>query len=156
MIKSSIISTATITNKSENQDCHDYFLGQNFNGLYVADGLGSYQFAKLASEKVVDFFKKSAKDFDSSDLTKNPKVKFDEVFKKAKENLIDFSKSQLENMKEMPELSEHLYGATAISVFETDSKILLLMWEMEQFGILGVVIPLLNLLIYFHGMQLTS
>jgi hypothetical protein len=47
----SLIATATITNKSENQDCKGEFLSNDFNALFIADGLGSYKYAKQSSRK---------------------------------------------------------------------------------------------------------
>ena len=83
----SLIATATITNKSENQDCKGEFEGINFNAIFIADGLGSYKYAKLSSERVIDFFVNDAKRYQS----KIQGINFSEVYKEAKQKLISFA-----------------------------------------------------------------
>jgi serine/threonine protein phosphatase PrpC len=61
MATKSIFATATLTNKPENQDSK----GETANGLLtavlVADGLGSYKYARLSSDSVVSsLFKQTA------------------------------------------------------------------------------------------------
>lgn len=115
----SILATATNTSKSENQDNCGEYQGVFFNSLFIADGLGSFIYPKIASERVIDSFKASAKDFDNIQ-TKGLQPKFSEVFKLAKDKLIGFAN---ENMKAEDKETQNLYGTTAITVFETEDKI---------------------------------
>lgn len=115
----SIIATATNTNKSENQDSKGEFEVADFKAIFIADGLGSFKYARLASERVIDFFKENAATLNSFD-TKNHNLKFVEVFKQAKQKLIDFSN---EFLKEEEKEEENLFGTTVITVFETEDKI---------------------------------
>jgi serine/threonine protein phosphatase PrpC len=115
-----IIATATITNKSENQDCFGEFEGKGFNAIFVADGLGSFAYPKLASEKVVEYFLKSSEELNNSEQVKNYRIDFNAVFKKAKEYLIEFAK---ECLKDKEPKDGDLFGTTLIAVFETDKKI---------------------------------
>ncbi|MFN6037801.1 MAG: protein phosphatase 2C domain-containing protein [Bacteroidota bacterium] len=120
----SIISTATITDKSENQDCRGEFEGSNFKTISVADGLGTYTFAKLASENVIDYFTASASKLDSSikENEKGIQLNLKELFLQAKSELIKFSK---EFLKDKEVISSNLFGTTAITVFETKDKIII-------------------------------
>ena len=77
--QNSVIATATITNKSENQDCKGEFDCENFNAIFIADGLGTFKYAKQSSERVVDFFKTKALDLKNS-AVKNPQPEFIESF----------------------------------------------------------------------------
>ncbi|HMK24649.1 MAG TPA: protein phosphatase 2C domain-containing protein [Chitinophagaceae bacterium] len=115
----SVLATATNTNKSENQDNKGEFEGTHFNSIFVADGLGSFVYPQLASERVIDFFKSRAKELNDVDV-KGYHSKFNEVFKHAKEKLIGYAN---ENMKEEDKETQNLYGTTAIAVFETEEKI---------------------------------
>ncbi|KEO72252.1 protein phosphatase 2C domain-containing protein [Anditalea andensis] len=119
LYQNSVIATATTTNKSENQDSKGEFESENFNAMFIADGLGSFKYAKQSSERVIDFFKTLASDLKDS-AGKNPKPKFIEAFKQAKEKLIDFAN---ENLNEDDKNEKNLFGTTAITVFETDEKI---------------------------------
>jgi len=112
----SLIATATITNKSENQDCKGEYESNDFNALFIADGLGSYKYAKLSSERVIDFFVNETKNHQEKILD----VKFSEVYKQAKQKLIDFA-NELTTEEEKHE--ENLFGTTLISVLETENKI---------------------------------
>jgi serine/threonine protein phosphatase PrpC len=118
----SIISTATITDKAENQDSCGEFDGSNFKTIFVADGLGTYKYAKLASEKVIEFFLKSATELNSNNKlkTKEFHINYKEVFSQAKTELINFSK---EFLKDKESISNNLFGTTAITLFETKDKI---------------------------------
>ena len=117
----SILATATNTSKSENQDNCGEYEGAFFNSFFIADGLGSFIYPKLSSERVIDSFKASAKDFDFDYLqVRGHQPKFSEVFKLAKEKLINYSN---ENMQEEEKEIQNLYGTTAITVFENEDKI---------------------------------
>lgn len=115
----SVLATATNTSKSENQDNKGEFEGTHFNSLFIADGLGSFMYPRLASERVIDFFKASAKNMNDVQA-KGHHPKFNEVFKLAKEKLIGYAN---ENMKDEDKETQNLYGTTAITVFETEDKI---------------------------------
>jgi PPM family protein phosphatase len=112
----SLIATATITNKSENQDCKGEFLSNDFNALFIADGLGSYKYAKQSSERVIDFFVNEAKNHQGKIID----INFSKVYKQAKQKLIDFAKVSI---KEEEKQEENLFGTTLISVLETEDKI---------------------------------
>lgn len=115
----SVIATATTTNKSENQDCNGEVECENFNAIFVADGLGTFRYAKQSSERVIDFFKTQA-GFLKHNEGKNLKPKFIETFKKAKEKLIDFAN---EIIRQEDKNEPNLFGTTAITLFETSEKI---------------------------------
>lgn len=115
----SVIVTATTTQKSENQDCKGVFECENFNAMFVADGLGTFKYAKQSSEKVIDFFKTQASELNSSE-GKNHKPNLIESFKQAKEKIIAFAN---ENLSEEDIGEQNLFGTTAITIFETDEKI---------------------------------
>lgn len=115
----SVLATATNTSKSENQDNKGEFEGTHFNSIFIADGLGSFKYPRLASERVIDFFKASAKDLNEA-KAKGHNPKFSEVFKLAKQKLIDFAN---ENLKEEEKNEQNLFGTTAITLFETEDKI---------------------------------
>lgn len=112
----SLIATSTITNKSENQDCKGEVESDDFNAIFIADGLGSYKYAKLSSERVVDFFMNEAKQFQGKILN----VNFSEVYKSAKQKLIDFANDVITTEDNR---DENLFGTTLISVVETEKKI---------------------------------
>jgi serine/threonine protein phosphatase PrpC len=114
-----VLATATNTSKSENQDDKGEFEGTHFNSLFIADGLGSFIYPRLASARVVDFFKASAKNLNDVQA-KSYHPNFNEFFKQAKEKLIGFAN---ENMKAEDKETQNLYGTTAITVFETEDKI---------------------------------
>lgn len=115
----SVLATATNTSKSENQDSKGEFEGTHFNSIFIADGLGSFKYPRLASERVIDFFKASAKDLNDI-KAKGHHPKFNEVFKLGKQKLIDFAN---ENLKEEEKTEQNLFGTTAITLFETEEKI---------------------------------
>lgn len=115
----SVIVTATTTQKSENQDCKGDFECENFNAMFVADGLGTFKYAKQSSERVIDFFKTQASELNSRE-GKNHRPNFIETFKQAKDKIIAFAN---ENISDENKNEQNLFGTTAITVFETDEKI---------------------------------
>jgi serine/threonine protein phosphatase PrpC len=117
--KNSVIATATITNKTENQDCKGQYECDSFKAVFVADGLGTFKYAKQSSERVIDFFKAQAIGFKDGAI-ENPRPDFIEVFKKAKEKLIDFAN---ENIGQEEKNEQNLYGTTVVTLFETEEKI---------------------------------
>ena len=120
MYLKSVIATVTATNKSENQDCKGEIENDSFNALFVADGLGSFKYAKQSSERVIDFL--STRAFDLSDGVKEfPKSKFVELYIKAKEKLIAYAN---ENLTKDDDNEQNLFGTTAITLFETANKII--------------------------------
>lgn len=114
----SVIATATNTSKSENQDSKSEFEEENFKAFFIADGLGSFKYAQLASKRITDFFKEKSAMLRSSST--NDGQNFNEVFKLAKQKLIDFSD---EFLKEDEKNEENLFGTTAIATYETEDKI---------------------------------
>ena len=112
----SLIASATITNKPENQDCNGEFEDNDFKALFIADGLGTYKYAKLSSERIVDFFVNEAKIFQGNVES----IKITEVYKQAKQKLIAFAN---EVITEDEKQEDNLFGTTLISVLETDDKI---------------------------------
>lgn len=115
----SVLATATNTNKTENQDNKGEFEGKYFNSIFIADGLGSFVYPRIASERVIDFFKSRAKELNETEA-KEHNPKFIEIFKQAKEKLIGYAN---ENVKEEDRENQNLYGTTAITVFETEENI---------------------------------
>lgn len=115
--KKSILASATITNKSENQDSKGEFEGEQFNSIFIADGLGSFVYPRIASEQVVEFFIRQSRESDFG----NPIYQnINYLYKSAKKELISYAK---ENIKEVDNESQNLYGTTAITLFETIDKI---------------------------------
>lgn len=112
----SLIATATITNKSENQDYKGEVERNDFKALFIADGLGSYKYAKLSSEKVIDFFVNEVNKFQDN----INKIKFKEVFKQTKHKLIAYAN---EVISEDEKQEDNLFGTTLISVLEIEDKI---------------------------------
>lgn len=111
----SIIATATNTNKSENQDFKAEFETAGFEAMFIADGLGSYKYAKRSSERVVNFFLNEVRTTENISA-----LNFTELFKKAKQKLIEFA-NELTTEEEKAE--ENLFGTTAISIIEVENKI---------------------------------
>lgn len=114
----SLIATATITNKSENQDCKGEVESNDFKALFIADGLGSYKYAKLSSERIIDFFVNEVNKFQGN----VNEIKFTEVFKQAKHKLIAYA-NEVITEDEKENNNDNLFGTTLISVIETDDKI---------------------------------
>ena len=114
----SLIATATITNKSENQDCKGEVDRNDFKALFIADGLGSYKYAKLSSERIIDFFVNEVNKFQGN----VNEIKFTEVFKQAKHKLIAYA-NEVITEDEKENNNDNLFGTTLISVIETDDKI---------------------------------
>lgn len=112
----SIISTATITNKTENQDSKGEIENTDYNAVFIADGLGSYKYAKLSSERVIDFFINETKKFNGKLID----VRFKEVYRQAKNKLIEFANDSL---REDEKNEDNLFGTTAISLVETANRI---------------------------------
>lgn len=117
--KKSIIGSASITNKSENQDSNLEFEGDNFNCLFLADGLGSFKYAKLSSSKVTEFLKETVKelDFNSKVIDSSDFLK---LFELTKLKLMDFSDTVI---SEEEKKEQNLFGTTAITLLETEDKI---------------------------------
>ena len=126
MINGSILSTSTITNKSENQDAHDRFRGNKFNDLYIADGLGSYTEAKVAAAKAVANLKPVGEVFKKSKRRGGKKStsqvkEFEKSFKEAANELKNLAE---ERKKDLPAgNNDQLYGTTLLTLRETSDKI---------------------------------
>ncbi len=111
----SIIATATNTNKSENQDFKAEFETTEFEAMFIADGLGSYKYAKLSSERVVNFFLNAVRTTENVSA-----LNLTDLFRNAKQKLIEFA-NELTTEEEKSE--ENLFGTTAISIIEVENKI---------------------------------
>lgn len=111
----SIIATATNTNKSENQDGKRELSSTEFQAIFIADGLGSYKYAKLSSDRVVDFFLNAA-----NTAEKITDLNLTKLFQDAKEKLIEVAN---ETIPEEEKKEENLFGTTAISMIELEDKI---------------------------------
>lgn len=111
----SIIATATNTNKSENQDFKGEFETDKFEAMFIADGLGSYKYAKLSSEMVVNFFLNEVKTKENISS-----LNYTELFRNAKQKLIEIA-NELTTEEEKAE--ENLFGTTAICIIEDETKI---------------------------------
>jgi PPM family protein phosphatase len=107
-IKKSICSIASLTNKSENQDCSSIFHNSKLgiNGLAIADGIGSFKNAKEASEFAVNFIK-----FAIEELNSLEDLNFEFLFKRTKERMIEVFCSDTENTTET-------YGTTLLVILE--------------------------------------
>lgn len=115
----SVIATGTNTNKKENQDCKGEFECEGFSSIFIADGLGSYKYARLSSERVINFFNASLRSIGSSDSKENT-IFFPDIFRQAKQKLIEFSQ---EILTEDDNRQEDLFGTTVIAVTEQKSTI---------------------------------
>ena len=111
MESKSIFASATITNKSENQDSKGEIISNFLNAVLVADGLGSYKYAKQASNLVIESLSKQLENIENSSY-----LDFAKCFKTAKEKLVKLEK---EGEKD----SENLYGTTVIVLVETEKTI---------------------------------
>lgn len=111
-----LIATATISNKSENQDYYGEVESDDFNAMFIADGLGSYKYAKLSSERAIDFFVDKIK----NDQGKINDINYKEVYFQAKKKLIEFANEVITNDDK---LVENLFGTTLISVLESENNI---------------------------------
>src|SRR5262249_24677608 len=110
----SIVASATITNKEENQDSC-LVLEDPFKAILVADGLGGHEYAKYAkrsSERVVNFFKdhvlKAGSQMSAGLL--------EELFHLAKTDMLDYA-IELDLSSELSHNGDFL-GTTAITLFE--------------------------------------
>jgi len=114
----SVMASATITNKPENQDSHALVEKSDTRAMFVADGLGAFKYSKLSSEKVIEYFKDILSQHFSScvpDL-----LLLGNIFKTVKLRLVEFSNSFL---PEEEKGAAYLFGTTAIAVVETEEKI---------------------------------
>jgi PPM family protein phosphatase len=112
----SLTAVGTITDKSENQDSVDQWEGSFFKCLVLADGLGSFTYAREASQKVCAYFMEL---FQRQDERLHARA-FGELFKKVKQRLIDYSN---EFFEDKPKEHALRFGTTAITLVETDDKI---------------------------------
>jgi len=121
MSANTIIATASATTKSQNQDSISEFEAENIKAIVVADGLGSFKYPKLASQRVVEFFRNEVEAISARNeiLTMQAVV---EMFRKSKLDLIDFGN---ENLKEHEKSENNLFGTTVIALFEFDTKFLM-------------------------------
>jgi len=85
------IAAATLTNKKENQDWFSKISNPKLqlNGVVVADGIGSFSFAKEASNLVAKFVS-----IKIGELTDIADLNFENIFSEAKKELIAFAKEQ--------------------------------------------------------------
>ena len=115
MKNKSIFATATITKNSENQDSKGQISTDLFNAVLVADGLGTYKYARQASCSVVESLLKALENTKDISL-----LDFEKKFKTAKKELVDLSENKkTEEDKDV----EFLYGTTAITFVETEKAI---------------------------------
>jgi hypothetical protein len=117
---SSIVAFATITPKSVNQDNCNANSNKNSNTVIVADGLGSYLYAKEASSQVVNFLISNTSSLDISN-NKNAVPNFPTIFKNVKSNLLEFAD---DFYKTNPKQDENNLGTTLLVTFENESKII--------------------------------
>ena len=118
--ENSIVAFATITPKSENQDNSNAVSINNVNSVFVADGLGSYSYAKEASKQVVNFLISSANSIDGAD-NRNISPNFTTIFKNTKDNLIEFAN---DFYSINPKQTENNLGTTLLVALENESKII--------------------------------
>jgi hypothetical protein len=114
-IHNSIFATATVTPKSENQDSKGEATNTSFSAILVADGLGTYQYARQSSNSVVETLSiqlKEVEDIASLD--------FEKLFKTAKKEVIKLAE---QTKNDDDKLSENLFGTTLIALVETEKTI---------------------------------
>jgi serine/threonine protein phosphatase PrpC len=115
MDSKTIFATATITNKSENQDSNGELNTDLLTAILVADGLGSYKYAQMSSNSVIGTLLRQLKNIEIVDS-----LDFDKLFRIAKEELIEVcGKTKTEEDKN----NDCLFGTTLIAIAETESKI---------------------------------
>lgn len=102
----SLTASASITNKSENQDAHAVLR----NTLIVTDGLGSLQHAKTAAKFVAGYFKDT--------LTKDPQQDLTILFADAKRYLTEIAQEEKRESEKTEVEPGSSYGTTAIVVRE--------------------------------------
>lgn len=116
----SIVAFATITPKSENQDDCNAVSVNNLNSVFVADGLGSYLYAKEASKQVISYLTSNVSTIDVQQ-SKNTIPNFTTIFKNTKDKLIEFANDfYITN----PKQEENNLGTTLLVAFENESKLI--------------------------------
>jgi len=118
---SSIIASASKTSKSQNQDSSAEFEENDLKAIFIADGLGSFKYPKLASERVVEFLREKIL-MQSLKNTKLIYSQLEETFYQAKQDLVSFAKK---NITESEKKEQLLFGTTVIALFEIGNKILI-------------------------------
>ncbi len=112
----SIAAAATITNKTENQDAHG--VGDvPYPALLVADGMGSFQYAKQASDEVIESLSVCIKQH--SGPVSNDDIR--SWFKKAHEAL----HTRRINLEGTVQHAADRFGTTAVIAIETDEELVL-------------------------------
>ncbi|GHT28136.1 hypothetical protein AGMMS49574_01840 [Bacteroidia bacterium] len=114
MANKSIIATATITNKSVNQDSKREISTSLINAVLVADGLGSYKYAEQSSILAIEAMQKQLEVEDVDYLD------FNKLFRISQESLIELAKQV---KREENYGSDNLFGTTLIVLVETEKKI---------------------------------
>lgn len=111
----SIFATATITNKSENQDGTGKKSTDLLNSVFVTDGLGTYKYARKASVSVIETLQEEINNIENISC-----LSLEKIFRKAKDGLINLSeKEKTEEDKSV----ENLFETTAIALVETEKTI---------------------------------
>lgn len=110
---SSLISVNTIGNKGINEDAIFVAVNENYNVFAVADGLGSYKEATVASSSVMDYLEKNLSKISDS------KDDIEQLFLGAQQFLYELSKTE-EYASEEP---FNLFGTTLILCVESERKI---------------------------------
>lgn len=117
----SLIACATSSLKEVNQDSCQVIRNEKlqFNGVVVADGLGSHKFSEKASAFVTGFLKKQIEALENA-----TDLNFEELFKNAKQSLIEEVKNNpeidYETLKKVDALS-----TTVICAIETEDKFII-------------------------------
>lgn len=112
--RGSILATASITNKSENQDAHTVLCG-NCSAVFIADGMGTFSHARQAANTVMERFKA----FAEQQRTPAANDSIRAMFKDAGQALVDLANGMAATTFE----GGGLFGTTAIVVFDTEDEI---------------------------------
>lgn len=118
----SLVTAATLTNKSENQDSHAVYEGPGQNAVFIADGLGGPEFSKFArrsSDRVTAYFHRETCGMDTPVTSVD---KLERLFRDAQIDLSGYAREICMDETD-GEPGKDLFGTTAIAVFEDQDKI---------------------------------
>ena len=118
----SIVCATTATNRikeNENQDFYEVAENNalNLKAVIVADGLGSYAYAELASQYVAKNLKEQIEQ-----LSVMEEIDFEKMFKQAKSELIKCSQ-HIENKKKIVLNKDNSFGTSLIVAIEDANRI---------------------------------
>jgi len=110
-----IMCVTTATNRQENQDSCEVAENEALKAVIVADGLGSYEYADLASKFVTQNIKTQIEH-------STEEIDFEKMFKQAKSKLIEYAQD-FENKKGITLDKNNSFGTSLIVAIEDAHRI---------------------------------